>query len=90
MADSLLSRSGHCDELADLIEILRRPDSEVAIARAFSQRRHANERLSRIRALRLEYLAPYIEPLDAKRWLEGGGKRTEAVYEGAEAQRHDR
>jgi hypothetical protein len=81
MADSLLSRAAHCEELSDLVEILRLSDSEVVLAKTVSERRLANARLGEIRARQLQYLPSYIEPLDAMRWLERGGKPLEGAAE---------
>jgi hypothetical protein len=47
-------------------------DQQLAVARAMHVKFRGE--LEKLRAVRLEYLPPYIEPATAVQWIENGGR----------------
>jgi hypothetical protein len=47
-------------------------DQQLAVARAMHVKFRGE--LEKLRAVRLEYLPPYIEPATALQWIENGGR----------------
>ena len=61
-------------ELNSLFRPMLLPVEPDAVRVALAGRRDASAKLEEIRRVRLDYVPAYIEPLDALRWIERGGR----------------